>query len=65
MDFDTKKINPTPKDKWEAIDLMNKAQQKLLEALHIMESMLENNSSDFKEVHEKRMKNFVNEFTAT
>jgi len=65
MDFNIKKTNPTLKDKWEVINLMNKAQQELLGALYIMKSMLENNGSDFKETYEKRMKNFVNEFTAT
>ena len=49
----------TPKDQWEAIGLMNEAQQGLLEALHIMNSMLENNTDDFKEIHEKRMKDFL------
>ena len=62
MEIDIKKTNPTPKDKWEAIELMNEAQQRLLEALHIMNSMLENNTDDFKEIHEKRMKDFVKHF---
>ena len=56
------KINKTPKDKWEAIDLMIEAQQRLLEAIHIMVSMLENNTDDFKEIQEKRMKDFVKQF---
>ena len=64
MIIDTKKTNKTPKDQWEAIELMNEAQQRLLEALHIMDSMLDNNTDDFKELHEKRMKDFVKQFEA-
>ena len=64
MVIDTKKTNKTPKDQWEAIELMNEAQQRLLEALHIMESMLENNTDNFKEIYEKRMKDFVKQFEA-
>ena len=64
MVIDTKKTNKTPKDQWEAIELMIEAQQRLLEALHIMESMLENNTDNFKEIHEKRMKDFVKQFEA-
>lgn len=64
MIIDTKKTNKTPKDKWEAIELMSEAQQRLLEALHIMDSMLENNTDDFKEIQEKRMKDFVKQFEA-
>ena len=64
MIIDTKKTNKTPKNQWEAIELMNEAQQRLLEALHIMESMLENNTDNFKEIYEKRMKDFVKQFEA-
>ena len=64
MIIDTKKTNKTPKDQWEAIELMNEAQQRLLEAILIMDSMLENNTDDFKELHEKRMKDFVKQFEA-
>ena len=62
MVLDRKKTNKTPKDQWEAIDLLHEAQQKLLEALHIMDSMLVNNTDEFKESHEKRMKDFVEQF---
>jgi len=64
MIIDTKKISKAPKNQWEAVELMNEAQQRLLEALHIMVSMLENNTNDFKEIHEKRIKDFVKQFEA-
>lgn len=60
--LDIHKTNPTPVDKWEAVEFMNKAQQDLLEALHIMESMIENDSDEYKEIHVKRMKNFIKKF---
>ena len=62
MNIDIKKTNPTPKDKWEAIDFMNKAQQKLVDALYIMDSMLKNNTDEFKETHKKRMEDFIKQF---
>lgn len=62
MNIDVKKTNPTPKNQWEAIDLLNEAQQKLSEALHIMDSMIENNTEDFKAIHERRMKGFIRHF---
>ena len=62
MNIDVKKTNPTPKNQWEAIDLLIGTQQKLVEALHIMDSALENNTDDFKEIHEKRMKDFIKQF---
>jgi hypothetical protein len=64
MIIDTKKTSKTPKDQWEAIDFMNEAQQRLVEALHIMDSVLENNTDDFKELHEKRIKDFIKQFEA-
>ncbi len=65
MNIDIKKTNHTPEDKWEAVKLMNEAQQRLIEALHIMDSMLENNTDDFKEIHEKKMKDFIKQFEVT
>lgn len=62
MNIDIKKTHPTPGNNWQAIDLMNKAQQNLVDALHIMDSVLQNNTDDFKDIHEKRMKNFIKKF---
>lgn len=38
---------------------MNETQQKLVEAICIMDSAIENNSEDFKEMHEARMKKLL------
>lgn len=62
MIIDTKKTNKTPKDKWEAIEFMNEAQQRLLEAIHIMDSVVENNTEEFKEIHEIRIRGFLKQF---
>jgi len=62
MKLDIKKTNPTPKNKWEAIELMIEAQQNVIEALHIMDSVLECDTEEFKEMHEKRMKQFIEKF---
>ena len=64
MKLDIKKTNPTPENKWEAIDFMVKAQQKLVEALFIMDSAVVNNTEEFKELHEKKMKEFIKQFEA-
>lgn len=62
MKIDTKKTNPTPKDKWEAIDLLIKSQQNVVDALFIMDSILTYNTEDYKEIHEKRMRDFIAKF---
>lgn len=60
--FDTKKLSKSPKDKWEAMDLLVKSQQNLIRALHIMESIIANNDDDSKEFHEVQMKQFMAKF---
>lgn len=60
MKIDIKKTNPNPKDKWEAIDFMIKAQQSVVDALHIMDCAIENN--DLNSFTEKRMKIFIKKF---
>jgi hypothetical protein len=62
MNLDPKKTSPTPKDKWEAIEFANTAQQKLCDVLHIMHSALENNNEDDKVYHETKMKQFIEQF---
>jgi len=62
MIIDITKIITTPKDKWEAIDMMTESQQQLFQAIHIMDSMLENSANEFKESHEMRMKVFLKQF---
>ncbi len=62
MKLDVKKTNPTPKDKWEAIELLIKAQGNVVDALFIMDSAIQFNTEDYKELHEKRMKDFIKKF---
>ena len=62
MIIDTKKTSKTPKDQWEAIEFMNEAQQLLVEAICIMDSAVENDTEDFKEMHQTRMKKFIKQF---
>lgn len=62
MNIDIKKTNPTPKDKWEAADFMINAQSSLVDALFIMDSALNFNTDEYKEINEKRMKEFIKKF---
>ena len=62
MNLDIKKTNPTPQDKWDALELLIKAQNNLIDALFIMDSALEYNTEDSKELHEKRMRDFIDKF---
>ena len=62
MKLDVKKTNPTPKDKWDAVDLLIKTQNYLTDALFIMDSAIRYNTKDYKELHEKRMKDFIEKF---
>ena len=61
MNIDIKKVMPpVPKNQFEAIEQMNKAQQEVLEALHIMQSAL-----DFPEMVEQnhmRMNAYLSKF---
>ena len=62
MKLDIKKTNPTPQDKWDALELLIKAQNNLIDALFIMDSALEYNTEEYREIHEKKMKEFVEKF---
>ena len=50
------------KDKWEAIDLLVKAQSSLIDALLIMDNALEFNTVEYKEINERRMRDFIKKF---
>ena len=62
MKLDIKKTNPTPQDKWDALELLIKAQQNIFDALFIMNSALEYNTEEYREIHEKKMKDFIKKF---
>lgn len=61
LELDYKKINPTPKTKFQAIDFMLSAQQNLIEALFILKSIKEWDE-DLDEFHKKRIDVFLNKF---
>lgn len=61
LDLDYKKINPTPKDKFEAIEYMLTAQQNLIEALFILKG-IQVWDEDLGEFHKKRISNYLNKF---
>ena len=60
--FDIKKLVTTPSDKWEAIGALVKKQQELISALHIMESVVDNPGEEYKEIHEKRINEFLSNY---
>jgi len=60
--IDVKEILITPDNLYEAIDAMIKMEQELIEALHIMESILENPEDEYKELHEKKIREFLSKF---
>jgi hypothetical protein len=60
--FDTKKLTTTPENLWQAIDALIKKEQELISALHIMESVVNNPSEDFKELHEKSINEFLSKY---
>jgi len=62
MKLDIKKTNPTPQDKWDALELLIKAQQNLVDALHIMDSAVNYNTEEYREINEKKMKEFIKKF---
>ena len=62
MKLDIKKTNPTPQDKWDALELLIKAQNNLIDALYIMDSALEYNTEEHREINERRMRDFIDKF---
>ena len=62
MKLDIKKTNPTPQDKWDALELLIKAQQNIIDALFIMDSAIKYNTEGYREIHEIKMKKFIDKF---
>jgi predicted XRE-type DNA-binding protein len=65
MEIDVKKIlGKTPKDAFEAVEQMNKAQQEVLEALHIMQSTIQFwDDAECLQLNKERMIKFFNKFS--
>ena len=59
MEIDVKTTGKSPKNEWEAIDLLIDSQQNLVDAIHIIISFLENPEEENTDFHNKRMKEFV------
>jgi Na+/phosphate symporter len=62
MEIDIKKVMPPVNNEWDAINEMVKAQQAIIEALHIMNSVLENREYEYQEIHAKRIKQFISKY---
>ena len=64
MEIDVKKIlGETPKTSVEAVEQMIKAQQEVLEALHIMQSTVENwDDAECLQLNKERMNKYFNKF---
>ena len=63
MKIDIKKVYKSPSDQWQAIEFMINAQFSLMDAIHIMQSILDNPDPEYWEFHEKRMKEFISKYT--
>ncbi len=60
--FDTKKLTTTPSTQREAIDALIKKEQEFIMALHIMGSVVDNPDEEFKELHERRINEFLSKY---
>ena len=63
FEFDVKKITQTPKDQWEAINMLVNKEQELITALHIMASVIENSDPCYTKIHENQIKKFLSNYT--
>ncbi len=63
MEIDIKKImGDTPKNGFEASDKILKAHQEILEALHIMQSVIDFPEPEMDEINKKRMRQYLSKF---
>ena len=62
MELDVKKTSATPKDGFEAIRLLVEAQQNLIDAMFIMDSIINDDSKDLDNSHLYRMEKFIDKF---
>ena len=64
MEIDIKKLMvKSPKDVFEAIDMMTALNSELVDAIYIIDSALKLNTADHKEINEMRMKDFISKYT--
>lgn len=64
MEIDVKKVfGELPNNEWELSDKANKAQQEVIEALHIMQSTIENfDDAECLKLNKERMIKYFNKF---
>ena len=63
MEIDVLKVLGTQKDEFEIADAMNKAHQEVIEALHIMQSTIENfDDAECLQLNKERMVKYLNKF---
>ena len=63
MEIDVKKVLGTQNNEFEIASAMNKAQQEVIEALHIMQSTIENwNDAECLQLNKERMNKYFNKF---
>ena len=63
MEIDVLKVIGTQKNEFEIADAMNKAHQEVIEALHIMQSTIENfDDAECLQLNKERMVKYFNKF---
>jgi len=63
MKLDINKTSAAPKDQWEAVRMLTVCQIKLVQALHIMNSVIEdNNDEEDRQHNDRQMKDFIKQF---
>lgn len=63
MEIDVKKVLGTQNNEFEIASAMIKAQQEVIEALHIMQSTIENwNDTECLQLNKERMNKYFNKF---
>ncbi len=60
--FDIKKITSSVSDGFEAVRLLSKKEQQLVDALFIMQSVIDNPEDENMEWHMNRINTFLNKF---
>lgn len=63
MEIDVLKVIGTQRNEFEIVDAMNKAHQEVIEALHIMQSTIENfEEAECLQLNKERMVKYFNKF---
>ncbi len=60
--IDIKKVFSQPKDEYDVIKAMVRSEQRLLSAIHIFQSILDNTDKEDREIQERMIKQFLAQF---